>query len=261
MKYLRTFILSFQTMMQYRADLFLWFFVGVIPAFSLILVWLAILGDKQSINGFTKGDFIVYYFFQTVSWYIVGGTFSRVLGTRIKNGQITMTLLKPYNLVLSRVIMEQAWKMASLILTFPVIIFMFYVFRGSIHLHFTVIQVLALVISLILGGVIFALIESMIGLSAFWIAQVWPLADFFWILLGLFGGRLVPISLMPHQLQVLSQILPFKYIFYTPLTILLNKSTDPVRDILIQFLFMTVAFICYMLVWKNGVKKYEAVGG
>jgi ABC-2 type transport system permease protein len=242
-------------------DLFLWFFVGAIPALSLIIVWFAILGTRTSIHGFTRGDFIVYYFFQTISWYIVGGTYARVLGNRIKNGDISMTLLKPYNLVLSRAVMEQAWKVTSILFTLPVIVVVFYFFRNSIHLSFSFIQIGELVISLVLGGLIFALIEAVIGISAFWIVQVWPLADFFEILLGLFGGRLVPIVLMPIPLQVISNILPFKYIFYVPLTILLNKSVNPFNDLSKQFLFVVIMFVIYFFLWKSGVKKYEATGG
>ena len=150
MKYLRTFLIGIQVQLQYRADLIMWFIVGTLPAFALILVWFAILGNNTSIKGFSKGDFIVYYFFQTISWYIVGGSFSRWLGRNIKKGDVTTTLLKPYNVVFATALREQAWKLSSILCALPAIFIIFFLFRDIIHLHFSAIQFIELIVSLFL---------------------------------------------------------------------------------------------------------------
>ena len=260
MKYLRTFLLALQSEFISRANVIGWFLVGSIPSIALVLVWFAILGQRQSINWFTRGDFIVYYLFITVGWYIVGGTFGRTVGNGIKNGTINTTLIKPYDVVLGQGIQEQAWKVLSIIVSAPATFIILYLFRSIIHINLSIEQVVLLIISLILGGINFALIEALVGISAFWVTEIWPVAHVNDILQSLFGGRYVPLALLPASVFFLSNVLPFKYMFYVPVSILLSKTSNPLLDVGVQLLYMFFLLGVYKLVWKLGIKKYEAVG-
>lgn len=261
MKYLRTLLLELQAMMQYRLDVLGWLIVGFLPSVTLVIVWFAILGDRQDISGFTKGDFIVYYLFLTIAWYIVGGIFAYPLATRVKNGTIANSLLKPYNEVLAQAIREQAFKIVSLIMSFPAIAAVIYFYHDIIQINLTAPDFIALIISLILGGLVFGLLEALVGLSAFWVTRVWPVNELNQIFSLLFGGRMAPLALMPFWVQSASQFLPYKYTFYTPVNILLNKSNNPFADVGFQLVFVLVLFAFYQFVWHLGIRKYEVVGG
>jgi len=237
-----------------------WFVVGTIPTIVLVLVWFAILGEQGSLNGFTKGDFIIYYLAMTLSWYIVGGNFGRSVGNKIKNGTINTTLLKPYNIVLGNGIEEQAWKVLSFLFAMPAALVIIILFRDTIHVSFPPSQSIFLIVSLILGGINFALMEALIGISAFWVTEIWPVAHVNDILQSLFGGRYIPLALMPPSLLWLTNILPFKYLFYVPVSILLSKNTQPILDIGIQLLYVILMFVVYKIIWYMGIKRYEGVG-
>jgi ABC-2 type transport system permease protein len=260
MKYLRTFILALQREFNGRVNIIGWFIVGTIPTIVLVLVWFAIIGDQGNLNGFTKGDFIVYYLAMTMSWYIVGGNFGRSVGNRIKNGTLNTTLLKPYNIVLGNGIEEQAWKVLSLIFAIPASFTVIILFSNMVNISFSLPQMIFLIVSLILGGINFALLEALIGISAFWVTEIWPIANVSDILQSLFGGKYIPLPLMPASLLWLTNILPFKYLFYVPVSILLSKNTQPVLDIGIQLFYALLLFTIYKFVWKLGIKKYEGVG-
>ena len=260
MKYLRTFLLALQVEFSSRIKIFGWFLCCLIPSLILIMVWFAVLGERQSINGFTKGDFAVYYLFITIGWYIVGGTFGQTTGRKIKNGMINTTLLKPYDVVLGQCIEEQAWKFISLLLSLPVMAVIIFLLKDIIHIQLSAMHAVLLVASLIFGGINFALIQGLVGISAFWVTEVWPLDYLRNMLLSLFGGLLVPLALMPPAIRSLADFLPFKYMFYVPVSVLLSKSQNPYLDVGIQVLFIGVLFMVYKLVWNSGVKKYEAVG-
>lgn len=260
MKYLRTFLLALQVEFSSRINIFGWFLVCLIPSLILMMVWFAILGERQSINGFTKGDFTVYYLFITIGWYIVGGTFGQTTGNKIKNGMINTTLLKPYDVVFGQAIEEQAWKVISLFLSLPIVALIIFLLRDIIYIHLSYGHVLFLIISLMLGGINFALIQGLVGISAFWLTEVWPVDNLRSILLSLFGGLLVPLALMPPAIRFLADFLPFKYMFYVPVSILLSKTSNPYFDIGIQCLYAVILFGIYKLVWGVGIKKYEAIG-
>lgn len=261
MKYWRTFLLGLQTQFQYRTNLLGWMIVSAIPAFVLINVWFAILGNKSSINGFSKGDFIVYYLFMAFGWYIVGGWYGQFLGEAIQRGEVNTSLLKPYSIVLERAFSEQAWKVVSIIIGLPILLIILFFLRDSIHLSLSFKEGLLLLLSLLLGGINFALVEAIIGVSGFWFVQMWPVSNLNYIAGLLFGGLSVPLVLMPQSLQVVASILPYKYQFYIPITLLLHKSTAPLLDISIQVLSICILFCIYKLLWQLGIRKFEAIGG
>lgn len=259
--YFRIFLLGLQTQLQYRVNLFGWMLVNFIPTIVFILVWLVILGNKTHIQGFSKSDFILYYLFTTAIWYIVGGNFARAIGDAIRDGEMNKNLLKPYNVLFEKFMLEQAWKCMSLLVVIPASGIILWYFRDIFTFTFSFSMLFYLLLSLILGGIIFALIEIIVGLSGFWFTEIWSIAYVSEVVLELFGGRMAPIDLMPPWLQTISHILPFKYIFYTPTAILLNKSPNPPVDIAIQCLYVVLLYVIYKVLFAKGIARYEAIGG
>ncbi len=260
MKYLRAFFLALQTEFMSRANIIGWFIVGAIPSLILVLVWIAILGDKRSINGFTKGDFVIYYLFVTFAWYIVGGSFVFPVGNGIKDGRINTTLLKPYNVILGMFVQEQAWKVLSFIIALPPTLLVLFLFKDDIHIKLSLIQSIILFISLILGALNFAFLEAIAGITAFWVIEIWPVAHLNDMFLSLFGGRMLPLTLMPASILFAANLLPYKYTFYIPVSILLAKSSNIYLDVGIQLVYVFVLFFIYKFIWNRGIRKYEAVG-
>ena len=260
MKYWRTFLLGIETEFISRVNIFGWFLNGLIPVVVLVLVWFTVLGSRTSIGGFSKGDFIIYYLFTVVGWYVVGGSFGYTVGKRIKEGALSISLLKPYNVILAQCLQEQAWKVLSFCLSVPIMIILLYIYRDIIIIHITTQQFFLLILALIFGGINFAFMEALVGLSALWLVDIWPIANLKDMAVGLFGGLMAPLALMPHAVQWLAQILPFKYTFYVPVSILLSKSQDPIRDVEIQILYIVALFFIYKIIWHRGIKKYEAIG-
>src|SRR5688572_15969263 len=129
MKYWRTFLLALQTEMQYRANLVMWLVTGAISPLTMVMVWFAILGSRHEVGGYTQGDFVTYYLFFTLGWYIVGGSFARQIGRAIHDGDINKTLLKPYSIVIGAAVSEQAWKFTSLLVTMPALVVVLYLMR------------------------------------------------------------------------------------------------------------------------------------
>lgn len=261
MKYLRIFLLSIQSEMQYRANLFAWLLVNIIPTITFIWVWLAILGNRTDISGYTKGDFIFYYLFMTLMWYVVGGNFNRAVGDAIKNGDINKGLLKPYNVIVEKFLSEQGWKAISLLFALPPFILVMYYFRDSIHIQLSATEWLLFFLSLLLGALIFALIDAIVGLTSFWLVDIWSMATLAEICTEIFGGRMAPLTLIPAGLQTVAAFLPFKYMFFIPTTIITSKSANPLFDVLCQLWFVILMLLIYRFIWHLGIKKYESIGG
>lgn len=260
-KYWVRFLSGIETEFQYRANLFGWMLTGAIGPAVMVFVWFAILEQQASVGGYGKSDFILYYLLTTVGWYIVGGSFARPIGTAIRSGDINKSLLQPYSVILGKAVWEQAWKFLGLLLSLPVCALILYLTRETLEFSLNVAILPMLVLSLIGGALIFGLMEAIVGILAFWMTEIWPAAETNDMLLHLFGGILAPITLLPPIVQTISAYLPYQYIFFEPVAILLGKQPNPMEVIAKQTLFIVILYLLYKLLWRAGIRKYEGTGG
>jgi ABC-2 type transport system permease protein len=261
MKYFRVFVLSLQRELQYRSNLVMWLVVGLIGPLSMVMVWFAILGDRADVGGYGRADFVMYYLCYTVGWYIIGGEFARQIGSAIHDGEINKTLLQPYNIVIGEAAKEQAWKVTSLIVTLPAIALILYLMRDYLAWSMIPGTELYLMIVVVLGAILFAQLQAIVGILAFWVVEIWPFTDILEIVLYLFGGTLAPIALLPATIQTVTEFLPFRYIFYEPVSIILGNQLDPVGVIWKQLIFIVILYGIYKMLWSAGVRRYEGIGG
>ncbi len=260
-KYWIRFLSALETEFQYRANLFGWMLVGAIGPAVMVFVWLAVLEQQASVGGYGRGDFILYYLLTTVGWYIVGGSFARSLGTAIRSGDINKSLLQPYSVVLGKAVWEQAWKFLGLILSLPVCALILYLTRDTLAFKLDLANMLGLTLSLIGGALIFGLMEAILGILAFWMTEIWPAVETNDMLMQLFGGILAPITLLPPAVQTISAYLPYQYIFFEPVAILLGKQPNSMEVVTKQAIFVAMLYLLYKLLWRAGIRKYEGTGG
>lgn len=260
-KYWYRFLSAIQTEFQYRTNLFAWMVLGAIGPLIMVFVWLSVLEQQSSVGGYGKSDFILYYLLTTVGWYIVGGEFARPIGTAIRSGDINKSLLQPYSVILGKAVWEQAWKLLSLIMSLPVCALVLYLTRDMLEFSFNIASLPILLASLLGGALIFGLIQAIIGIMAFWMTEIWPIAEMNDMLLYLMGGMLAPLSIFPALAQTISLYLPFRYIFFEPVAIILGKQPNPVEVVVKQSIFVILLFVIYKLLWRAGLRKYEGIGG
>ncbi|PIR98902.1 hypothetical protein COT87_02425 [Candidatus Collierbacteria bacterium CG10_big_fil_rev_8_21_14_0_10_44_9] len=260
-KYWYRFLSAIQSEFQYRTNLFAWMIVGAIGPLIMVFVWLRVLETQSAVGGYERSDFILYYLFTTVGWYIVGGEFARPIGTAIRSGDINKSLLQPYSVILGKAVWEQAWKLLSLLLSLPVCALVLYLTRDSLAFHFDLSSLPLLIVSLIGGALIFGLLQAIIGILAFWMTEIWPIVEMNDMLLNLLGGMLAPITLLPMIVQTISLYLPFRYIFFEPVAIALGKQPYPLEVVAKQGIFIVLLYVIYKLIWRAGLHKYEGIGG
>jgi ABC-2 type transport system permease protein len=97
---------------------------------------------------------------------------------------------------------------------------------------------------------------------AFWTTRVYSIHEFYFALITLFSGQFVPLQLMPPFIQGLAQYLPFQMFKYVPIQVLLNKLPASVilRDDLVGAAWFIIALFLFKWTWREGVKRFSAVG-
>ena len=246
--------------LEHRLNQLFWFFTGLIPAFVGYVSWTAVYGDASEIHGFKKEYLLSYYLGFTIIFYFIGGTIASILGREIRDGKFVVYLTKPIHPILYYTSKEQAWKLVSLSVIMPLVILLYFV----LHLHFPLNsyrQVCLMILSIVFGGIIFALWDAILGMSAFWLHSVESILRLNRIASYLLAGGLVPLAMFPSWAQHLNNLLFYRYTFSFALEIIFQyKETNLVALFIGQVVWLILLLSIFQLMYKKGLKIYEAYG-
>jgi ABC-2 type transport system permease protein len=91
---------------------------------------------------------------------------------------------------------------------------------------------------------------------------VYSIAEFFYTLAILFSGQFIPLQLMPDAIQAVARYLPYQMCIYVPIEIILNKlpPAEMARDFAVGVVWLVLFAFIFRWMWREGVKRYSAVG-
>jgi len=116
---------------------------------------------------------------------------------------------------------------------------------------------------LILGYILKSLIFVSIGCLAFVTYRVTPFNVIGNTTIYLLSGKFIPITLYPNWLLNIVNILPFKYLFYFPINLLIGQTTsyEIFIALTIMIIWIIVLSIIFKFVYKATIKRVVIQGG
>jgi len=101
------------------------------------------------------------------------------------------------------------------------------------------------------------------AMLAFWVLEV---STFIFILFAfeyLASGHLFSLDILPRPLAQALYFTPFPYQLYFPVSIYMGKTAPAElwRGLLLQGFWVAAGYGIARLAWRQGIKKYSAVGG
>jgi ABC-2 type transport system permease protein len=152
-------------------------------------------------------------------------------------------------------------KVITLTFIFPGILILGLLFQPTFSL--TVLGLVGFVAALILAFLIRFVLETAVGLTAFWITRVDALECLYVVVLFFCSGRIAPLALLPDWMQVIANLLPFRWILAFPTELLLGRLSPEaiLQGFLAQGFWLAFLLLCISLMWRVGVKRYTGVDG
>lgn len=252
---------KFQNKMAYRLE----FFMGILNTVITIIVYLciykALYGDMQEVDGITF-SMVATHFVISLGLSSAFEYNEMFLQDKIHDGSITNEFLKPVNFVfrlLSENVGEGLFKV--IFNFFPaVIIMMFYV---KLSPPTSVMSVVVMLISVILGYLILWLIGFIVQTWSFWLFSVWGIMTIKNVFVKILSGTLLPLWFMPEIVRKIISFTPFESIYFTPIQIYLGEigGMELVKKLLIQVVWIGILGIFAGVFWKKGTKKLVVQGG
>jgi len=264
-KYLHVINIGIQNTLVYRVNFLFRSVFALIPLVATISLWRAIYtGKGDSVAGYTLAQMISYYLVVTIvdaltavaedDWQIAGD---------IKDGRISQFLLKPIDYMTYRFCLFGAGRLIYTAVAFmPVALFILY------QRHYFVPPANWetfgwFAISLVLTAALQFLISYTLALLAFWLLEISTLIFIVFAFEYIAGGHLFPLDILPPGLSAVLAFTPFPYQMFFPVSIYVGKvSGDALyKGLLIQAMWVAIAYVMARFVWARGIRKYSAVGG
>ena len=260
--YRRFWQLNWAEQWQYRANLLMYLLYWLVSPIVYLSVWTTVARSQGSVNGLTANDFITYYLTVLVVDQLTSEITIHLLAYKIQDGTLSGELLRPVHPILTNTLVNNlAFKTLVFTVLVPIWLVLCLLFQPD-YSAVTVQSVLMAIPALVLGFAINFFLGSGLTCLAFWTTRVYSIMEFYTAIAILFSGQFVPLQLMPALIQRLANFLPFQFFVYFPVAIILGKITP--EQYLEKFLFglawLVVAYVFFRLVWREGLKRFSAVG-
>ncbi len=250
-----------QTQFQYPAATYMYTLGMVAEPVIYLVVWTTIAKSQGgAVQGIGTAQFAAYY----IVW-----TFVRAMNIvftpygwewRIREGELSGHLLRP----LHPIHYDLAWfaghKVPWLVMYLPIGVGLTLIFHPALHPR--PLEIVVFLIAIWGAYLIRSLNNFILGMITIWTTRASAIFEVWFLSELLLSGRLLPLTLMPHWVQSLSNWLPFKWTFYFPIESLVGdmSNIELVKGLGTQLLWIGVCTALMRGAWKLSVRHYSAVG-
>jgi ABC-2 type transport system permease protein len=247
---------------QYRANLIMYLLYWLVSPIIYLAVWTSIANSKGSVNGLTANDFVTYYMTLLIVDQITSNIVIHTFGYKIQDGTLSSELIRPIHPILTNALVNNiAFKMLTILGFIPVWTVLYFLYKpdfSGVSMGGVLLAIPAMIMGFLVGFLLSATITSL----AFWTTRVYSIHEFYYALILLFSGQFVPLTLMPKLIQEIAQYLPFQLLIYFPIQLILGNlsQAEIVQGFASAAIWLIVATVLFNAVWRNGVKRYSAVG-
>ncbi|HEX5840474.1 MAG TPA: ABC-2 family transporter protein [Anaerolineales bacterium] len=247
---------------QYRANLIMYLLYWLVSPIIYLAVWTSIANSKGDVNGFTANDFTTYYLTLLIVDQITSNIVIHSFGYKIQDGTLSGELVRPIHPMLTNALVNNiAFKALTIMGFIPIWLILFVLYKpdfSSVTLSGVLLAIPAMMMGFLVGYLLSAAITSL----AFWTTRVYSIHEFYYALILLFSGQFVPLTLMPRLIQDIAQYLPFQLLIYFPIQLILGRLSGAqiIQGFGMGGIWLAVSIFLFNLIWRNGVKRFSAVG-
>ena len=251
---------SWATALEYRAQIVIWLLSWLFPLIMMV-VWLAVVAEVGPAAGWDQSDFVSYYVAAAIVNYLTVAWIVWDWDDDIRTGTMSIKLLKPVDPFHHYFTNQLGQKLFFAVFLLPVFIVVAWLVP-AIHYPLTFARLAAVVLSVILGFGLNMAMGAAAAVLAFWTTQA-KNVEMLWTGVGQFlSGWIAPLPLFPAGFQSIARVLPFRSSLGFPIELLMGRLTWP--EIAFGFavtIGWTLFFwAVYRLLWRIGLRRYEAVG-
>jgi ABC-2 type transport system permease protein len=249
--------------LSYRFTIITYRIGEIAETLVLILMWTTIYASGSgTLKGFTLNEMITYVLVGNLVSATVRNFVTSYVSRDILDGRLSMFLVKPIPYIKYILINEigRVSLATSISVLSQLCVLAFFLDKIIINLDLRYLGLFVVMVSL--AFIVELLIGVLAATIAFWTDETDGIEKTIERLRRFFSGGYFPLSLLPASLLTVSMYLPFAYSFFMPAQLYLKKIDlrQGLQGILVQIIWICILSIILHIVWKKGLRRYEATG-
>mgnify|MGYP001559158559 CR=1 FL=1 len=260
-KYAVIFSIAWQRALAYRGVSVIFTLFFLINGLLSFAIWVVAFKSSPDRLAGTLPQLLVYFtilifIHQLIQPYTAGV----IANEHIKQGQLSMYLLKPIPYFRFMFLTVLPWRIVQFLLSLPLAIVLMFAFRQHIALDYQafILGFLLLPLALLLSFII----QLFFAQFAFWFDDATGFLNVAEVLTLLFSGAGIPIFLFPEILKQIGSLLPFQYAMYFPVATLsgLVSITEYWRSFFMLLTWIVGLGLIVNLLWRRGLRRFTGEG-
>lgn len=260
-KYITLLKLSWQNGLAYPFSVITWRVRQMLSTLMSLTVWNVLFTDTQTLFGYTQSSMITYIFLVSFLQSMILASALTGLAQRIYSGELSNQLLKPINIFAYLGVEEIADKIKNVGFLIVETLILFAIFKPEIV--FPSLALFLLFTLWAIGGVILNFcITLLFGALGFWSPETWGPRFLFFMIIDFTAGKLFPLDILPEFMQKALMFTPFPYLSFIQIQLFLGRlnSTEVLLYSFRLLAWVLILAVISKLVWKRGLRSYEATG-
>lgn len=255
---------EWQKVLTYRVSVFTYRLAEIAETTIMVSMWLFIYAQGATIiKGYDVNEMITYVLVGSLCSVITRNLIYGSISRSIERGDLSLFLVRPISYIKYNVYGEFGAVLLTMFAAILSQLCVMFFFFDKIIFNTDPVYLLLILGMLFLAFFIEILIGLLVGIMAFWTdGEVGGFHQLASVLRKFFAGAFFPLSLLPASLAFAGYYLPFAYSFFVPAQLYLKKIdlAMGLKGIGIQLVWIIILSVIVRIVWKRGLKKYEAVG-
>jgi len=259
-KYLTLFRINWQNSLQYRFSLVIYLAGYSLYIWVLLYLWSAVYHEGNTVGSYTLSQLTTYYLLQLMINSVIFSYISWDVIDNIKDGHFSNFLIKPLDYFHYWFTVNLSGKILEAFFVIIAVGLISLLFGGYFAFPGQWITLLYFLISVILGIVLAFEMDFCVGMITFWLTQVRTFKYMLQTLILFFAGAMLPLDLFPDFLMKVSDILPFRYLVFFPISLYLGKVVNPWPSFIMLSVWILIFYVLARILLMRGIRRYEAVG-
>jgi ABC-2 type transport system permease protein len=259
--YAAKFRAEFALQVAYRGAIVIWLLGLLLEPIVYLVVWTTVAASQGgAVGGFTAGAFAAYF---TVLMIVNQLTFTWhffFFDWRVREGFFSPLLLRPIHPIHNDIAENLTFKALTFTIVAPVAVFLLISFGAVAETQPW--HVVAFVPALVLAMALRFALEWTLALAAFWVTRTSAINESYFVVMLFLSGQVAPLTLFPPLIQTIAYLLPFRWIISFPIETALGRlgPTDILVGYAAQLGWIAIALVILRVGWREGVRRYSAVG-
>jgi ABC-2 type transport system permease protein len=250
--------------LSYKVNTFFSLINKVVMLFIFVSIWNAIYNGSSRIASdiYSYSELISYLVVSTFLSIIIENDVINSFNEKVRDGSIVFDLIRPLSLKSLLIVKNFSRSLLKVLFEFtPILIISILVFEVDFPIRLSYVPLF--LVCAIGSWLIFFQFTYILGLFSFWVIEVWQFQRLLNDVIKVFSGAVIPLLFFPDKMQSILGMLPFKYIYYFPISVLLGKTerNEIISGLITMSIWVLLLIIIEITLWKKMIKKINVQGG